>query len=271
MLNVESPPVLVAAGNAVHGVVRDVDVFQLPDLWAFHLYSYAAELLIDGVSYQIRPGAVSLVPPGAVTEYRYRGPSRHRYVHFSAPADADPEHGPGAPLVVPLGPEYPAIDENFRLAVANAILRPERSAAEIWIALHRVLDRAVSAGAPANDPVDHVAQALSIIEARLQDRLTVAGIAAEVGISHTHLTRLFRAETGRTVIGYVRHRRIERAVHLLRHTTMPIAAVAATVGFDDPQAFNKSCRVESGLSPRGVRAGVAPDAATPAPPGSSPS
>jgi transcriptional regulator GlxA family with amidase domain len=72
-------------------------------------------------------------------------------------------------------------------------------------------------------------------------------------VSHTHLTRLFRQDTGHTVVGYVRRRRMERARHLLIASTLAIPAVAATVGIPDLQAFNKTCRKELGASPRAVR------------------
>ncbi|GAB3891053.1 hypothetical protein GCM10029964_063590 [Kibdelosporangium lantanae] len=64
---------------------------------------------------------------------------------------------------------------------------------------------------------------------------------------------MFRAETGRTVVAYLRHRRLERARHLLRESTMSIQAVATAVGIADLQAFNKACRRELGASPRAVR------------------
>ena len=76
-----------------------------------------------------------------------------------------------------------------------------------------------------------------------------------VGISHNHLTRLFRSQTGGTVIGHLRARRMARAAHLLRESTMSIRAIAASVGIPDLQAFNKSCRASAGLSPRQIRAG----------------
>jgi transcriptional regulator GlxA family with amidase domain len=47
-----------------------------------------------------------------------------------------------------------------------------------------------------------------------------------------------------------------RARHLLTATTMSIPAVAASVGINDLQAFNKACRRELGASPRVVRAGA---------------
>jgi AraC family transcriptional regulator len=58
------------------------------------------------------------------------------------------------------------------------------------------------------------------------------------------------------VVGWIRQRRMARSRHLLTATTMSIPAVAASVGINDLQAFNKACRRELGASPRAVRAGA---------------
>ncbi|WP_420715734.1 helix-turn-helix transcriptional regulator [Streptomyces sp. SBT349] len=89
---------------------------------------------------------------------------------------------------------------------------------------------------------------------RLAAPLPAPGVARAAGVSHNHLTRLFRAETGDTVVAHIRRRRMERAGHLLRETTLPVRSVAASVGIGDLQAFNKICRRELGASPRAVRA-----------------
>lgn len=251
-IHLGEPPVVAAVGVGVHGVVSRTDVFRLPRLWQLHLYQYDAELTIDGTAHSIRPGRVSLVPPGTTVRYRYQGRSEHLYAHLRvAPA------GPGrtVPLVQDTGPELPALTGLLLQAVASAGQTPERARAEIWTALWRVAHLTPAAAHPGPHPA--VTTAIAYIEAHLAAPLTVPDIARAAGVSHNHLTRLFRAETGNTVIGYIRRRRLDRAHHLLRATTLSIPAVAASVGIPDLQAFNKACRRELGASPRAVRGAVA--------------
>jgi transcriptional regulator GlxA family with amidase domain len=111
---------------------------------------------------------------------------------------------------------------------------------------------------PRSDGAGHrhlfVAAAQAYVEEHLADPLSVPDVARAVGTSPTHLTRAFRAETGLTVVSYIRHRRLQRARHLLLSSTLSITAIAAAVGIADLQAFNNACRRELGASPRDVRA-----------------
>ncbi|MFF1701876.1 helix-turn-helix domain-containing protein [Streptomyces sp. NPDC058251] len=248
-LHLGEPPAVVNIGVGVHGVASPTDVFRLPELWQLHLYQYDAELTVDGTAHLIRPGRVSLVPPGTTVRYRYHGRSEHLYAHLRIAPVGPPRT---VPVMQDTGPELPTLSGLLRHAIAAAPGAPERTRAEIWTALWRIAHltppRVTSPG-----PHPAVSTAIAHIEAHLTAQLTVPEIARAAGVSHNHLTRLFRTETGTTVVAYIRHRRLERAHHLLRASTLSIPAVAASVGIPDLQAFNKACRRELGASPRVLR------------------
>ena len=252
-LHLGEPPVVANAGVGVHGVAGRTDVFRLPELWQLHLYQYDAELLVDGTAHSVRPGRVSLIPPGATVRYRYRGRSEHLYAHLRIAAT-----GPARtlPVVQDAGPELPILSSLLRQAVTAVPRDPERTRAEIWTVLWRIAQLAPAAGLPGPHPV--VSTAIGYIEAHLAAPLTVPEVARAVGVSHNHLTRLLREATGTTVVGYIRRRRLARAHHLLRASTLSIPAVAASVGIPDLQAFNKACRRELGASPRTLRGAPEP-------------
>ena len=250
--SLDSPPAVVSLGVGVHGTAgRRRDVFRLPDMWQLHLYGYDADLTVDGVAHPIGPGCVSLVPPGVVVEYHYRGRSEHLYAHLRlvGSARSTPQR---IPVVQDSGAETPMLSSLFRQAIAAWPRTPARAAAEVWTVLWRVAQLAAPTEAA---PHAAVGTALAYIEAHLAEPLSVPEIARSAGVSHNHLTRLFRAETGDTVVAHIRRRRMERARHLLRESTLSIPTVAASVGIGDLQAFNKACRRELGAAPRAVRAG----------------
>lgn len=247
VIRLTEPPVVVNLGVGVHGVTGRRDVFRLPDLWQLHLYGYAAELSVGGTTHPIRPGHVSLIPPDEQVTYKYHGRSEHLYVHLRLPGRGEAHT---LPVTQDAGAETPLLAQLLRQAIAVAPGSPVMAAAQVWTVLWRMTHLAQAGG-----PHAAVAEAIAFVESNLAAPLTVPEIAAAAGISHNHLTRLFRAETGQTVVAYIRHRRLERARHLLRESTMPIQAVATAVGIADLQAFNKACRRELGASPRAVRAG----------------
>lgn len=253
-LDLSEPPEVWAQGRSTHGVRQLEDRFQLPRLWSLHLYGYHAELEVDGRSYRVAPGTVSLVPPAAAIRYRYEGPSTHLYAHLRV-AGRTPTRG-GLQLIMSPGAELPVITDLMESAVATAAVRPERTRADVWGVLLRLADRPAPrrATSPAHD---HVAAAMAFIESRLTEPLAVPQVAAAAGISANHLARLFSTEVDQTVVGYIRRRRIEHARRLLASSTMSISAVAAAVGFADLQAFNKACRAVTGQSPRQLRQGPA--------------
>ncbi|SDR83400.1 AraC family transcriptional regulator [Actinopolymorpha singaporensis] len=248
-VRIEDPPLVMSMGVGVHGTVRRRDVFRLPDMWQLHLYRYAADLVVDGSAYPIRPGRVSLIPPGVQVQYIYRGRSEHLYAHLRLPTT-----GPArvVPVIQDAGADAPQLTELLSRAVAAWPDSPARATAQVWAALWDV----VQLGAAADGgPHAAVGRALAYIAANLASPITVPDVARAAGVSHNHLTRLFRAETGDTVVAHIRRRRLERARHLLRESTLSIPTIAASVGIGDLQAFNKACRRELGASPRAVRSG----------------
>ena len=248
--HLDTPPEVANIGVGVHGTIGSRDVFHLPDLWQLHLYRYSAELIVDGVPHAIRPGRVSLVPPGCRVEYRYQGRSEHLFAHLRLASSGEPR---ALPVIQDAGTRTPLLSGLLLQGIAAMPGTPARTTAEVWAALWYVAG--LSSPTEADRPHAAVASAISYIESHLADPLTVPDVARAAGVSHNHLTRLFRAETGDTVVAHIRRRRLERARHLLRESTLSIPAIAASVGISDLQAFNKACRSGLGASPRRIRGG----------------
>lgn len=251
-LHLAQPPEVVNVGAGIHGVRQLRDVFRLPDLWQLHLYNYSADLTVAGTTYSVAPGYVSLTPAGTQVRFDYRGRSEHLYAHFRPVVAGEPSY---VPVVQDAGEAAPMLSGLLRSALEASPSGSARTTAEVWTALWRIVDLTDSREGETRHPA--VAAAIGYIEANLAQPLTVPVLARLAGVSHNHLTRLFHAETGSTVIAYIRGRRMTRARHLLVSSTLSIPAVAASVGIPDLQAFNKTCRRELGGSPRTIRNAVA--------------
>lgn len=93
----------------------------------------------------------------------------------------------------------------------------------------------------------------SIIEGRLTDDLGLAELSAEVGLSPSHFSSLFRQTTGLSPHTYIVQRRLERAQHLLTSTRLSIAEIATTVGFYDQSHLTRHMRHILGVTPSYIR------------------
>jgi len=91
---------------------------------------------------------------------------------------------------------------------------------------------------------------LTFIEERLTEPLTVSRIAAESGLSPFHFSRLFTAVHGRSVMAYVRWRRLVQAARRLRQRPAPaLAELAFDCGFESQQAFTRAFKRVLGVTP----------------------
>lgn len=111
----------------------------------------------------------------------------------------------------------------------------------------------VPSGDPGCDPRVH--RSIDFIETNYSEDVSLIDIAAAAGLSPTHLTGVFRRETGATPYSYVINRRLRQAVHLLRNTDMPIAHVALEAGFADQQHLTRMVRARLQKTPKEVRQG----------------
>ena len=242
-------PRLVNFGIGRHGAYPE-ETYRLPGLWCLHLYGYRATLTVDGRTLPIAPGAASLVPPGAELTYRFRGRSEHVYAHFEL------RGGDTTPLpMMQSPPTFARLDAALREAVGYWPQGRLRAEVRLWDVLHHLADP------PSADPADDaVGRLRAAIERNLSGDVGVETLLAELDLpySHNHLLRLFKARTGHTIVGHLRERRCQRALGLLRHTSLPVKAVAAEVGVPDLHAFNKLIRARFGSPPTALRGGPAP-------------
>lgn len=236
------------AGIGVHGVGSSREVWADRPVWSIHVYGYRAKLRIDREWYEVIPGAVSIIATGSTAEYLYTGRSEHAYMHF------EPGLTTHSPWEVPAFSDLGTAQDRLRRALEEGVswlaAQPARAAARLWDVLWEL---ARPARGDAAAPHPGVLRAMELIEIQLARHIVLPDLARQCGLSHNHLIRLFHRHAGRSIQAYVRHRRCERARHLIVATDQPIKSIAAQVGLSDLQQFNKTIRKELGIAPTALR------------------
>lgn len=106
----------------------------------------------------------------------------------------------------------------------------------------------------ASDLSPAVVRTLELLESRHGEDLTLDSVAAEVGISPSHLSRLLARSTGRGFSDCLASFRIASAKAFLGSAGISIKEVAGLAGFHDPAYFARVFRRMEGCSPAEYRA-----------------
>jgi len=98
-----------------------------------------------------------------------------------------------------------------------------------------------------------IRRATEHIHAHLSEKLLLADLARELGVSEPYLSRLFKRVTGQTFLDYLNRQRVEEAKRLLAGTDYPLTQIAMACGFADQSYFAKVFKKYTGLPPRQYR------------------
>ncbi|GAA1945028.1 DNA-3-methyladenine glycosylase 2 family protein [Agromyces allii] len=121
-------------------------------------------------------------------------------------------------------------------------------------ACKRCLPDAVPGSPEWNLRDDLAARAMRLIADGVVEREGVPGLAARLGYTPRHLTRVLTAELGAGPLALARAHRAQTARALLTSTALPVADVAFASGFGSIRQFNDTIREVYERSPLEVRA-----------------
>lgn len=84
-----------------------------------------------------------------------------------------------------------------------------------------------------------IGNVINYIHSNIQDNLSVNEIANLFYVSPTYLSRLFKKETGQSVIDYINQLKIKHSTFLLRDTYLPIQDIGRILGINDTNYFSR--------------------------------
>ena len=155
------------------------------------------------------------------------------------------------PPVTALSPLFAAaeaaLSEQDALALEELALRMAGAALR--------LSHADAASPERTRDLARIATAARLIEAHHPEPLSVADIAAAVGLSRYHFLRRFSTVLGVTPYQYLLNRRLRAAARALREDRMSVLDAALSAGFGDLSEFTRRFRRTFGQTPASWRRG----------------
>lgn len=91
------------------------------------------------------------------------------------------------------------------------------------------------------------------IEEHIREKITVGELAELVHINEQHLMRIFKKETGQSLVEYITKQRMLLAGELLKNTDHSINFIADCVGCESCSYFTKIFKRHTGFTPREYR------------------
>ncbi|MBP1988796.1 response regulator transcription factor [Paenibacillus eucommiae] len=100
-----------------------------------------------------------------------------------------------------------------------------------------------------------IEEVLKLIHQEYRDDLGLQSLADKVYLTPNYLSRLFKKETGTSIVKYMTTYRLEKACELLRHTNMKIVDISNEVGYPNFSYFCSIFRNYYGTTPAKYREG----------------
>lgn len=102
---------------------------------------------------------------------------------------------------------------------------------------------------PVNDASRGANDVLILLENHLFEDIDANEIADKMGMSRASLYRSFKSITGKSIMGYVRHRRMEEARQLMKTGNLKLGDIALLVGYEDLYTFSTAYKNIFGFAP----------------------
>lgn len=91
------------------------------------------------------------------------------------------------------------------------------------------------------------------IDDNMDKMLKLEELASICNLSPGYFSRIFKKETGKTVITYINEKKVEKAKKLLKESKEPIINISLDLGFDDCGYFIRVFKKITGLTPKAFR------------------
>lgn len=237
--------------SATHNVSYDVTVkYKLhchPVYEIYYFISGCVDYLVNGTLYQPKPNSMLLMAPGTFHECRVKSDDKYERFTLHFHAGLIPENI-RTQLLRPFHSASIYIENaDTILHELNALqacydFPEELSGPAVHARLVAMLSQILNLYNAIKLPEEASAEAtlpqkiIAHINTNFSQKITLDMLSQRFFMSKNQINRIFTKATGRSVMEYVRHKRIEYAEHL-RSMGMPAAEAAYKAGFDNYSTY----------------------------------
>ncbi len=101
--------------------------------------------------------------------------------------------------------------------------------------------------------LEKIKHILKYVENHYTEKITIADIAKEAGMSQSHFMKYFRNRMGISFVSYLNEYRLTMASRLLAASDSSILNIASEAGFENLSYFNRLFKKRFGMTPRDYR------------------
>jgi len=98
--------------------------------------------------------------------------------------------------------------------------------------------------------------AIAFLESNLHRKITSSELTRAAGISSSHLSRLFKSQTGVSPGEYLRRLRMEKARHLIATSRLSVKEIMGAAGYDSKSHFVQHFKRSFRMTPSEFRKNV---------------
>lgn len=98
-----------------------------------------------------------------------------------------------------------------------------------------------------------VVECIRYIRKHYQEKFTLADLSSSVGMSENYLCKIFKNDTGISIIQYTQNFRMEKAAALIAENNLSFGEIADAVGISDQFYFNRIFKKTYGMTPSQYR------------------
>lgn len=227
--------------------------------WYCVLYG-AVDTTINGTTYPLRDGESILIPPRAIRAPQCggRAPGYFHVVFDNHRLQLAPLVL--RPLAMPpeLQPDLYALIDEFRHPGPNTRDLVQTLVVRLLIGLNRqALRDSSEQDAPSrlNEAAHRavIARIEAYMQHNLHHKLRHEQLAEVVNLSPTHLARLFKQITGKTILTRLTELRIDSAKTLLLESSLLITEISGQVGYESLAHFTRTFKTVVGVTPSDYR------------------